>query len=181
MKNAITKIKWGKFEGKNVSLWKLVNANGMELDITDFGGRLVKALVPDPKKQRALSTYLNQLCLETLIFPSNHLPYDSGVEAQKLPGSSALVNRNLATGLYTNAVLDTTGHAITQDLQVSPDGKTATLTQSISADLAAPGSNMDTRINFGQVTLSQRLVINLEPEVPVATEVKIFQEFTDKI
>ena len=140
-----------------------------------------KALVPDPKKQRALSTYLNQLCLETLIFPSNHLPYDSGVEAQKLPGSSALVNRNLATGLYTNAVLDTTGHAITQDLQVSPDGKTATLTQSISADLAAPGSNMDTRINFGQVTLSQRLVINLEPEVPVATEVKIFQEFTDKI
>ena len=47
MKNSIEKIKWGKFEGADVSLWKLVNANGVELDITDFGGRLVNALVPD--------------------------------------------------------------------------------------------------------------------------------------
>ena len=47
MKNSIAKMKWGSFEGQEAYLWRLVNANGMELDITDFGGRLVKAFVPD--------------------------------------------------------------------------------------------------------------------------------------
>ena len=47
MKNSIVSVKWGMFEGQDASLWRLVNANGMELDITDFGGRLVKAIVPD--------------------------------------------------------------------------------------------------------------------------------------
>ncbi len=47
MKNSIERMSWGEFEGTPVSLWRLVNANGMELDITDFGGRLVKAMAPD--------------------------------------------------------------------------------------------------------------------------------------
>ncbi|MBR4654445.1 MAG: galactose mutarotase [Kiritimatiellae bacterium] len=47
MKNSIEKVAWGSFEGEEAHLWRLVNANGMELDITDFGGRLVRALVPD--------------------------------------------------------------------------------------------------------------------------------------
>ena len=47
MENSIERVDWGSFEGRQVSLWRLVNANGVELDITDFGGRLVKALVPD--------------------------------------------------------------------------------------------------------------------------------------
>ena len=47
MKCSIEKMPWGCFEGQQVSLWRLTNANGVELDITDFGGRLVKAIVPD--------------------------------------------------------------------------------------------------------------------------------------
>ena len=47
MKNSIVSVKWGMFEGQEARLWRLVNANGMELDITDFGGRLVRAIVPD--------------------------------------------------------------------------------------------------------------------------------------
>ena len=47
MKNSIVSVKWGMFEGQEARLWRLVNANGMELDITDFGGRPVRAIVPD--------------------------------------------------------------------------------------------------------------------------------------
>lgn len=47
MKNSIQSQQWGTFEGQPVTLWKLINAQGMELDFTDWGGRLIKALVPD--------------------------------------------------------------------------------------------------------------------------------------
>lgn len=43
----ISSIKWGTFEGQDVRLWRLVNRHGLELHITNWGGRLVKALVPD--------------------------------------------------------------------------------------------------------------------------------------
>ncbi len=47
MKNMIESSPWGVFEGEEVRLWRLVNANGLELDFTNWGGRLVKALVPN--------------------------------------------------------------------------------------------------------------------------------------
>ena len=47
MKNSIKSSKWGTFEGEEVRLWTLVNANGMELQFTNWGGRLIKAMVPD--------------------------------------------------------------------------------------------------------------------------------------
>ena len=47
MSNLIESKPWGQFEGEEVRLWRLVNANGLELQITNWGGRLVKAIVPD--------------------------------------------------------------------------------------------------------------------------------------
>lgn len=47
MQNMIESKPWGSFEGEEVRLWRLVNANGLELQITNWGGRLVKAIVPD--------------------------------------------------------------------------------------------------------------------------------------
>ena len=135
-----------------------------------------KALVPDPKKQKALSSWLNQLCLNTVVSPSSHVPYPTGVAASELPGFGALVNRSLLTGTFQSPILDTTGHGIVHDVKISPDGRTATITQTISADLAAPGSNMQRKIGFGQVTFSQRLVIDLEPEIPTVTDFQISQE-----
>ena len=134
-----------------------------------------KALVPDAKKQRALSIYLNQLCLETVFLPSNHVPYETGVEAHNLPGSDALVNRDLTSGLYQSSVLYTYQHVLTHDLKLSEDGRTATITQSITADLSGPGADMNDPKSFGQVTFSQRLVIDLEPDIPVVTDYKLSQ------
>ncbi len=47
MENLIESQSWGTFEGEEVRLWRLVNANGLELQITNWGGRLVKAIAPD--------------------------------------------------------------------------------------------------------------------------------------
>ncbi len=47
MQNSIESKSWGTFEGEEVRLWRLVNANGMELHFTNYGGRLIKAIVPD--------------------------------------------------------------------------------------------------------------------------------------
>ena len=47
MKNSIESMPWGSFDGEEVRLWRLVNANGLELQFTNYGGRLVKAIVPD--------------------------------------------------------------------------------------------------------------------------------------
>lgn len=47
MKNSIESKPWGTFEGKQVTLWRLVNANGLELHFTDWGARLIKAIVSD--------------------------------------------------------------------------------------------------------------------------------------
>ena len=134
-----------------------------------------KTLVPDAKKQKALSTYLNQLCLTTTFLPSNHVPYDSGTEAYKLKGADMLANRDMSTGLYSLAILDTVGYPITYDLQVSPDGKMATITHTITGELAAPGEVNGITGHFGKVTLSQRLVINLEPDIPVVTDFQLSQ------
>jgi hypothetical protein len=136
-----------------------------------------KAVVPDPAKQKALSSWLNQLCFNTIMTPSMGVKYtETGVDAIKLPGAGALANRNMTTGTFMNSLLDTYGHDIVHDLQVSPDGKTATITQTMTADLSSPGSQMNKKISFGQVTLSQRLVIDLTAEIPTVTDFKISQE-----
>ena len=134
-----------------------------------------KELVPDAKKQKALSSWLHQLSMNTVLSPSLHAPFETGVAAHELPGFGALVNRNLATGTFTNSILDTFGHGIVHDLQISPDGRTATITQTMTADLDSPGSTMHEKISFGQVILTQRLVIDLEAEIPTVTDYQIAQ------
>ena len=135
-----------------------------------------KALVPEVKKQKALSSWLNQLCATAIMEASNHITLiETGVEAHNLPGFGAIANRSMLTGTFSSSLLDTFGNNLVHDLQVSPDGRTATITQTMTADLAAPGSNMQKKISFGQVTISQRLVIDLEPEIPTVIDYQISQ------
>ena len=131
-----------------------------------------------PKKQKALSSWLNQLCASTFKMPSMGVQYnETGVNAIKLPGAGALANIDMTTGIFTNDLLDAYGHDLVHDLQVSPDGKTATITQTVTADLSSPGSQINKKISFGQVTLSQRLVIDLTAEIPTVTDFQVSQEF----
>ena len=140
-------------------------------------GFAFKELVPDPVKQKAISSWLNQLGMNTIMSPSNHVQFvETGVEAHNLPGFGAIANRSLLTGTFSSSLLDTFGNNLVHDLKISPDGRTATITQTMTADLAAPGSNMQQKISFGRVTLSQRLVIDLTAEIPTVTDFKISQK-----
>ena len=99
-----------------------------------------KSIVPDPAKQKALSSWLNQLCTTTFMSPSMGVPYgETGVNAIKLKGAGALANRDMTAGVFKSSLLDAYGHDLVHDLEVSPDGKTATITQTITADLSSPG------------------------------------------
>ena len=98
-----------------------------------------------------------------------------GVAAHELTGANMLLNRDLTTGLYTLPVFGTTGHDLFHDVQISPDGKTATITQTISGDLNASDAVDAQAVYFGKATISQRLVIDLEPEIPVVTGCQLSQ------
>jgi len=47
MKNALGSVVWGTFEGAEIRLWRLVNAKGTEVQITNYGGRIVRVLTRD--------------------------------------------------------------------------------------------------------------------------------------
>ncbi|MBR3221669.1 MAG: hypothetical protein IKF72_05485 [Kiritimatiellae bacterium] len=61
------------------------------------------------------------------------------------------------------------------DEQMSEDGKTATITQTISADLAAPQSSQDAPVLFGSASFTQRLVIDLTQDIPTVVDYKLSQ------
>ena len=171
----------GKFQGNvHESMIKDANRGIYILNGTTYdqrpAGELVpafKAVVTAPKKQKAISCYLHQLTFQTFYNASIHAPYSNGTMPNAIKGFDSLVN--LEMDKLGVPVLFTYGHSLVHDLQVSPDGKTATITQSITADLAAPGSNMHELNSFGQVSFSQRFVIDLEPEIPTVIDLKISQ------
>jgi aldose 1-epimerase len=51
-KVGISKVDFEKvIDGKQVSLWTLSNANGLEMTVTNYGGKVVSLLVPDKNKK----------------------------------------------------------------------------------------------------------------------------------
>ncbi len=134
-----------------------------------------KALVPSPKAQKAISAWMNQLCFTTILPPTNHSPLNNGTDAINLPGAGALVNRDLMTGLYVSQIISTDNHDVTHFLRISKDGRTATITQTIPADINAPYSSKNNPNHFGSVSYTQRVVIDLTPEIPVVTDYKLSQ------
>ena len=134
-----------------------------------------KALVPDPRKQKALSAWLNQLCFTSILSPTNHVPFDTGVNGHEIPGFEAIVNRDMTSGLYTSLLLHSYGHDMVHDLTISEDGTTATIVQTHEAELDAPDSARDDANYFGKVTFTQKLVIDLTPDIPVVTDYKLSQ------
>ena len=57
-------------------------------------------------------------------------------------------------------------------LDVAPDGNTATVTLVATAGLTEGSSPGDT---FGQVQLTRQMTVDLRPDVPVVTDVKLAQ------
>ena len=60
------------------------------------------------------------------------------------------------------------------DLEVTPDGRTAVLTMRMQSPIMM-GNAENVDEGFGQIRIAQKLTIDLTPDVPVVTDVKISQ------
>jgi hypothetical protein len=63
---------------------------------------------------------------------------------------------------------------LSYDLEVTPDGRTAVLTMRMQSPIMM-GHTANVDEGFGQIRIAQKLTIDLTPDVPVVTDVKISQ------
>ena len=104
------------------------------------------------------------------------LPDDGDpVELFNLPGADLLFQRDMTPGnaLFERPLFDG-NQSPDYDLEVSPDGKTAVVTMRLESPIMMGHADNDDE-SFGQIRIAQKLTIDLTPEVPVVTDVKLSQ------
>lgn len=95
----------------------------------------------------------------------------------ELEGADMFVHRDIGRDGQTIA-MDEMAH---YELEVSKDGKTATVTLSVDKNLSSNGSKYN-EFRIGMATISQRTTIDLTKPMPVVTSVEFSQTFSpDKV
>ena len=101
-------------------------------------------------------------------------PPDPGeVAMHERPGADLFVSRDMTTGLFALPLLDNSTMQTTYTLDVAPDGNTATVTVTASPGLTEGFSPGDV---FGHVQLTRQMTVDLRPDIPVVTDVKLAQK-----
>ena len=158
-----------------------VNGKQIVSKSEDHGAPLIAALkqaLPSSKARKAVSCLLNQETVRLVGYPQNSIAYPAGpgqaqdVDVSKLPGAGKLANRNLAGGLY-DQMLSGKNDAI-YSLEVSKDGKTATITTTYPSTLAM-GAGPDSTKQFGAFTVQTRLTLDLSADEPTITDARFSQ------
>ena len=139
-----------------------------------------KKALPAEKAQKAVSSLMHQGGLGDLtatMLKAPMEPEDGGdpVELFNLPGAKMLFQRDMTA---ENAIFEKPqfdgNQALDYDLEVTPDGNTAVLTMRMQSPIMM-GNAENVDEGFGQMRIAQKLTIDLTPEVPVVTDVKISQ------
>ena len=133
-----------------------------------------KEAVPDPKARKALSVLLNQYGPGHFLQVMNHIPVQKAaggsIDMHALGGADKIVNRDFMTGLNPVFLHDM---GKTFGLDVAPDGRTAVVTLTLDTGLEMGDVNKN---HFGSALIRERITVDLTPEVPVVTDVRISQE-----
>ena len=136
-----------------------------------------KKALPAEKAQKAVSSIMHQGGLGDLTVTMMKCPTmaENPVELFNLPGGKLLFQRDMSAdrGVFFKPLFDG-NQAAHFDLQVSPDGNTAVVEMRIESDLLMGGLE-DEGDSFGGIRLAQKLTIDLRPDVPVVTDVKLSQ------
>ena len=151
-------------------------------DATDYQAvySAFKKALPAEKAQKAVSSLMHQgglgdLTLTMMKHP--FLPDDGGdpVELFNLPGADLLFQRDMTddNAIFSKPQFDA-NQAPDYDLEVSPDGNTAVLTMRMESPIMM-GHAANEDEGFGTIQFAQKLTIDLTPDVPVVTDVKISQ------
>ena len=132
-----------------------------------------KGAVPSEKAQKALSCLMQQGTVQNFVFIAMKAPADPGtVPMHQLPGANLFASRDMMTGNFMLPLLDDTSMNTHYTLDVAPDGNTATVTLVVTPGLTEGSAKGD---NFGQVQLTRQMTVDLRPDVPVVTDVKVAQ------
>ena len=100
-------------------------------------------------------------------------PADPGtVPMHQLPGGNLFASRDMMTGNFLLPLMDDSSMTVNYTLDVAPDGNTATVTLVATAGLTEGSAKGD---NFGNVQLTRQMTVDLRPDVPVVTDVKLAQ------
>ena len=133
-----------------------------------------KGAAPSEKAQKALSCLMHQGMMQNFMSLAMKAPPDPGeVAMHERPGADLFAHRDMTTGLFALPLLDNSTMQTTYTLDVAPDGNTATVTVSASPGLTEGSSPGDV---FGHVQLTRQMTVDLRPDVPVVTDVKLAQK-----
>ena len=133
-----------------------------------------KGAAPSEKAQKALSCLMHQGMMQNFMSLAMKAPPDPGqVAMHERPGADLFVSRDMTTGLFALPLLDNSTMQTTYTLDVAPDGNTATVTVTASPGLTEGFSPGDV---FGHVQLTRQMTVDLRPDIPVVTDVKLAQK-----
>ncbi len=191
----------GQFSSTNPDVFKQVYGDACRADWKINGKTFKMPTTPQEREQRpkeivdellssvkssngrkVISTLLNQgnlADLESLMYKSSALIGDANAlnlqeeEIYAIPGGDLFVSRQ-GGGLTSDA-------RVSYGLEVSDDGKTATVTVSIDKHLVTDGMKDDAS-KIGSATITQKTKIDLTKEMPEVVDVTFAQTFSpDKI
>ena len=163
----------------NGQVFKSGTVTNVQQRLAQIVAALKKAL-PAEKAQKVISSLMNQSGPCDILLLRSRTPVqgpDGVVNLHDLPGASMLLNHKMDGELFPVQIYDA---SMRFDLDVSKDGRTATLLITLDAkleggvgqrQLADPDAT-----KFGKARIRERITIDLEPEIPVVTDVALGQE-----
>jgi hypothetical protein len=143
-------------------------------------------VVKKPNARKVVSTFLNQGSLadmETLLFKNGAGIGDTTLknfdeeDLFRIKGGEMFVSRDARNN---NGIGITREKDVHYSLDVSKDGKTATVTVSVDKNLNTKTSLFN-EFNIGMATISQRITIDLTKEMPEVTNVTFSQAFSPEV
>ena len=142
-----------------------------------------KKAVPNTAMRQGLSYVFNQTLPNTFMTLSNRIPlaetnrHPNGIDTVDAEGIELIVSRNTGNRKYKVMTHSETKPPLNYGLQVSEDGRSATVTVS-ATNILASGAGPNPLASYGEATYSMTLKLDLSGEKPVATDVKLAQEFS---
>ncbi|MBP5300711.1 MAG: hypothetical protein J6Y80_04835, partial [Victivallales bacterium] len=147
-----------------------------------------KEAVPNKAMRQGISYIFNQTLGNTFMTLSNRIPlaetnkHPNGIGTSDAEGIELIVSRetgntmnngNRMYKMMTHSGKKSSGN---YGLQVSEDGRSATVTVSVT-NILASGAGPNAMASYGEATYGMTLKLDLSGEKPVATDVKLSQSF----
>ena len=180
----------GFYADADRNTWKINGKQVNNLNNADAVVDKLFSVVKDPMKRKVITTLLNQNLVADLFSLMDRRPvqsYADGAAGDQLEflytteGSDQFVSKGFMEDEDPTNTIVTGNWDLVVALDVSEDGKTATLSFSQVKAITQDGSADEDRL-LGQVELTQKSTLDLTKEIPEVTDVTFSQVFTaDKV